>query len=136
VDSSVTLFPISRVSDPESVSNAYVSQTTEALMYTLGVLFCILGFCFLVVLVNSGGRVKCGFCFLSNSLFLLLLPILLTSPSCRYSLRSLALVKSVCVRHRWICRCNSLFSSSVCVCFVLHSCSSTPQVDVFLLHLS
>jgi len=51
-NNNVTLFPIARVDDYESVSSSYVNHTTKSLMYTLGVLYSILGFLFFVMLVS------------------------------------------------------------------------------------
>ncbi len=52
-NNTIILFPISHYDNYESVSSSYVSSTTKGLMYTLGVLYCIIGFIFFLMLVSA-----------------------------------------------------------------------------------
>jgi hypothetical protein len=47
----VSLFPVYRSEDYATADQPYVSEQTKALMYTLGVLYCLLGFLFLLMIV-------------------------------------------------------------------------------------
>ncbi len=47
----VSLFPVYRSEDYAIADQPYVSEQTKALMYTLGVLYCLLGILFLLMIV-------------------------------------------------------------------------------------
>jgi hypothetical protein len=47
----VHLYPIALINDYQSATEPFVSTETKALVYTLGVLYSIIGFCFLVMLL-------------------------------------------------------------------------------------
>ena len=61
IGNSATLFPIMREENYEDASTSDVSTTTKALMYTLGVLYCITGLAFFIILVcarQKEGKVR------------------------------------------------------------------------------
>ena len=53
LDNTVILFPIAREENYDDESSPYVSTETKGLMYTLGVLYCITGFAFFIMLVRT-----------------------------------------------------------------------------------
>jgi hypothetical protein len=61
----IRLFPIQRIENYQSATSDYVSTQTKALMYTLGVLYSLIGFLYLPILVLfyfSNLNLSCMYC--------------------------------------------------------------------------
>lgn len=123
------LFPINRLTDYQTFTDAYCSHETKSLMYTLGVLYCVMGVIYFIMIVRVEIVVErkeildwLDWKIFASLIFLIDIFVI----SCRFGTMCSSQARKG--RKSSACPCPCPSSSSPCVCSVLSSCFFIAQV--------